>query len=159
MTDMKYCKAITQSGKPCINKRKRNCTHCRVHDKRYNSCDICMDNMYKPIKLSCDHVMCSACSTKWTETSCPFCRRDVHKDVAKELLLSNMFNKFYEVESKDEKLKIYAKLMEMLFDNFHLLKHHKLRTIISKKIKEHKDFDFFKRHNKLLESSLEKLNI
>lgn len=159
MNTIKYCKAITKTGKPCLIKRKKGCAHCHVHDKTYESCDICMDNMYKPVRLMCGHTLCSACSTKWNSSTCPFCRKHVHPIHAEQMRLSGLFESFHNARTKETRTVIYVKLMDMFFTNFHLLTHENLRNIITKKIHDHKNLSFYEHHKKLLESSLEKLNI
>lgn len=74
-----YCKAITNSGWVCCNTTLTNDIHCRVHNKEYEECSVCMGNVYVKTTLGCGHSFCSECAIKWCglqERSCPLCRKD-----------------------------------------------------------------------------------
>lgn len=49
---------------------------------RDRSCSVCMDELTRPIKLSCGHVFCEACIAQWfeKEDTCPLCRKAVKQN-------------------------------------------------------------------------------
>ena len=56
----------------------------RVNVRTLNdhTCSVCMDELTKPIKLSCGHVFCEACIAQWfeKEDTCPLCRKAVKRN-------------------------------------------------------------------------------
>lgn len=49
------------------------------------NCNICFDTAYEPVLLSCDHLFCIECITKWMEQkqTCPICRKQFGVDEIK----------------------------------------------------------------------------
>ena len=56
----------------------------RVNVRTLNdhTCSVCMDELTKPVKLSCGHVFCEACIAQWfeKEDTCPLCRKAVKRN-------------------------------------------------------------------------------
>jgi E3 ubiquitin-protein ligase BAH len=59
------------------------------------SCPICSDVIWRPVKLRCEHVLCSACAVKLEKENrrkptkaCPLCRKNVVVDLKEGMLFS-----------------------------------------------------------------------
>jgi len=75
-----YCKAITTRGSVCIGSSNRN-GYCHIHSKLSPpECIVCYEDVWKPVKMKCNHSICEDCFIKWficgNNCTCPMCRED-----------------------------------------------------------------------------------
>ena len=101
-----YCHGYTTNGLPCLNYLKEG-TYCIHHDKEYESCPICYEDITKEKVLSCGHKFCEKCIMKYytknynneRETRCPMCRSsqelDLFCDMANVIQYCNYTKKLY----------------------------------------------------------------
>ena len=145
-----YCKAITKKGTICLNSALDKCNHCNIHNKNYDVCTICYDNIYDKVVLDCGHEFCSNCIFDWKYTeernSCPCCRSTInekllHKRNIKYIrdvnYISNKINILHLSLHNDEDIIHFIHgVIDKIISNRDLLRCKIMNTIMLKKIKE-----------------------
>ena len=75
------CHGITKKGTVCKKRKCNNENYCNQHKKDCTICTICLEKCKKPKTLSCSHMYCGECISKWIyielNMSCPNCRQNV----------------------------------------------------------------------------------
>lgn len=119
-----YCKAITKIGAPCISHCKKGSSYCVSHTKKYDECDICMNDMVNSVNLECGHSLCSNCVLQIqhdSDVKCPFCR---HYDETYRKRNQYIINKLYNMSEGLSDLPLLPKieLSHKIFS--YTLRHH-----------------------------------
>lgn len=159
-----YCKAITSDGTICINTALNCKNHCKMHDKIYESCCVCLDNIYHKIHLKCGHEFCSDCIFDWGKT-CPICRREILDEIlfnrkkkynSDLQFISNQIHIFNNTFDNDKINSVHCIIQRVLL-NHDLLRNKHLHVTIYNKMHELQDKGLHcKGYLKYFESILEK---
>lgn len=51
-----------------------------------DNCCICLNNNFINCKLSCNHILCIECLLTLVEPICPFCNKNIKKELPENLL-------------------------------------------------------------------------
>ena len=74
-----YCNGYTRTNFPCLQiVSGKYCVH---HEKQYEICPICYDDIVQPMRLQCNHLFCRNCIMKYETNTpgllpCPLCRKE-----------------------------------------------------------------------------------
>lgn len=60
--------------------------------KNHLSCPICYNWLKKPCRLSCGHIFCNKCISRWRQgsTKCPMCRKEGHVSRERCFVIENL---------------------------------------------------------------------
>ena len=165
-----YCKAITQKGTVCLNTALDKCIHCNIHNKEYDICNICYDNIYDKVTLDCGHEFCSDCMFDWKclkgKSSCPYCRSTISDNFLNKRsmnynkALHNISHQLYIIYNSinnEDIIHHFHAIAQTIISNRDLLRCVSIHEIMLKKLNEYSNKDIHvKSYIKFFESANEK---